>query len=105
MMKKIQLDSSVATRDAESEIAAGLGHRHRVTPCCPLAPSQAPCYAIKGVMHTQVEVLADNEFEEVHQVIPRHQLFLLFPLFPLHRRTGGLSTVYTPHTNDRGSSH
>ena len=90
MMKKTQprerqLDRSVTTRDAESEIAADLavGHRHRVTPCCPLAPTQARCYAMKGVMHPQVEVLADNEFEEVHQVISQHQLFLLLPfLFP-----------------------
>jgi hypothetical protein len=84
MMKKTQLDSSVATGDAESEIAAGLGHRHRVTPWCPLAPTQAPCYAMKGVMHPQVEVFVDNEFEELHQVISQHQLLLLFPLFPLH---------------------
>jgi hypothetical protein len=76
MMKKTQLrerqlDRSVTTRDAESEIAADLavGHRHLVTPCSPLAPTQAPCYAMKGVMHPQVEVFVDNKFEAVHQVI------------------------------------
>lgn len=76
MMKKTQqrerhLDSNVTTRDAESEIGADLGHGHRVTPCSPLFPPapHAPCYAMTGVIHPQVEVLVDNEFEAVHQVI------------------------------------
>jgi hypothetical protein len=69
MMKKTQqrerhLDSNVTTRDAESEIAADLGHHHRVTPCSPLDPPHAPWYAMKGVKHPQV----GNEFEAVRQV-------------------------------------
>ena len=76
MMKKTQqrerhLDSNVTTRDAESEVGADLEHGHRVTPCSPLFPPapHAPCYAMKGVIHPQVEVLVDNEFEAEHQVI------------------------------------
>jgi hypothetical protein len=60
-------DSSVTPRYAEMEIAADPAQR--VAARSPFVPSHAPWYAMKGVMHSQVEVLVDNEFESVRQVI------------------------------------